>query len=416
MTGANDGPNAVDDVVATDSSTTVAAVLTANDTDPDASDDLEILSVDTSGLLGSVTVDPDGDTVFYDPNGAFDGIGAGVTAVDTFTYTVTDGNGGTDTATVSVTVTGLNDAPDAVDDITVTFQPQAVTLDVLANDSDPNGDPLSVIAASVSTPGAGSVGFDPGGNVTFTPDAAFTGNALISYTASDGQGGTDTATLTVIVIPNSPPVIQEPISFDVEENQTLAANLQATDPEGDVLTWSITGGPDAALFSIDAATGALSFLAPPDFETPLDQGGDNEYNVTVTVEDDYGSDTQGVLVTVLDVADTPNTPPQILAPLAPPGLPAVIVLTSLSQGVVGQVFAIDPDGDTLEYQLFGEDLGLFSIDGATGEISFSDPATTGQTLVPGFDGDRIYELDVLVLDGNGGSAVLDIELPLFLGG
>ena len=86
----------------------------------------------------------------------------------------------------------------------------------------------------------------------------------------------------------------------------------------------------------------------------------------MTVADAFGSNTQAILVTVLDVADTPNTPPQILAPLALPGLPAVFVLTSLSQGVVGQVVALDPDGDTLEYQLFGEDIDIFSIDAATG--------------------------------------------------
>ena len=135
--GANDGPDAVDDGVSTDSATTVSAVVTANDTDPDVTDDLEILSIDTTGTAGLVTVDADNDTVHYDPNGAFDALGLGQTAIDTFTYTITDGNGGTDTATVSVTVSGLNDPPDAVDDVTFGLQNQPVIFDVLANDSDP---------------------------------------------------------------------------------------------------------------------------------------------------------------------------------------------------------------------------------------------------------------------------------------
>ena len=107
--GVNDGPTANDDsaVVGEDGPGIVIDLL-GNDTDPDASDVLGIDSFDFSGLQGSVTDNHDG-TVTYDPNGAFEGLAAGETALDSFTYTVSDGNGGFDTATVEVTVEGADD-------------------------------------------------------------------------------------------------------------------------------------------------------------------------------------------------------------------------------------------------------------------------------------------------------------------
>ncbi|MEM7211852.1 MAG: Ig-like domain-containing protein [Pseudomonadota bacterium] len=92
--GENDGPTAVADVATAGEDDTAATVidLTGNDTDPDANDDLEIASIDTTGTLGTVTVNGDNDGVSYDPNGAFENLGDGETAIDTFTYTITDGN------------------------------------------------------------------------------------------------------------------------------------------------------------------------------------------------------------------------------------------------------------------------------------------------------------------------------------
>ncbi len=82
----------------------------------------------------------------YDPNGAFESLAVGETATDTFSYTITDGQGGFDTATVTVTIHGQNDIPDAVDDVDDADEDgPAITIDVLANDSDADlSDVLSV--------------------------------------------------------------------------------------------------------------------------------------------------------------------------------------------------------------------------------------------------------------------------------
>ncbi|MEW5964335.1 MAG: Ig-like domain-containing protein, partial [Pseudomonadota bacterium] len=126
-------------------------------------------------------------------------------AVPVATDTVSDGSL-TDTATLTLgPVTPVNDAPVASDDIAVTTEGRPVVIDVLANDSDGNGDPLTIITASSPN---GPVTVRPDGTLRFTPAAGFTGIATISYTVSDGRGGMDTALVAVTVrpAPVEPPV------------------------------------------------------------------------------------------------------------------------------------------------------------------------------------------------------------------
>ena len=77
----------------------------------------------------------------------------------------------------------------------------------------------------------------------------------------------------------------------MEENQTTVIDINATDDndsEGSGLTYSLTGGADQGLFTLDSSTGALTFTNPPDFETPGDANGDNDYLTRVTVTDSAG--------------------------------------------------------------------------------------------------------------------------------
>ena len=228
VTGENDGPDAVADgatVGEDDTAATVIDVL-ANDTDPDANDVLGILSIDTTGTVGSATINDNGtpgdltdDTVSYDPNGAFESLGAGETAIDTFTYTVTDGNGGTDTATVSVTVTGANDGPNAVaDGATDTGRGRRrrdghrrVTGE---RRTDPDANDVLGILSIDTTGTVGSATINDNGTpgdltddtVSYDPNGAFeslgageTAIDTFTYTVTDGNGGTDTATVSVTV-------------------------------------------------------------------------------------------------------------------------------------------------------------------------------------------------------------------------
>ena len=146
----NDAPVATDDDLITNEDSTLViagSTLLGNDTDAEG-DTLTIASIDDSATLGTVTDNGDG-TYTYDPNGQFESLAVGESATDTFTYTVSDGNGGTATATVTVTVEGVNDAPVANDDTADTDENTPVSGNVLTNDTDVDGDTLTVTTTGI---------------------------------------------------------------------------------------------------------------------------------------------------------------------------------------------------------------------------------------------------------------------------
>ena len=112
---------------------------------------------------------------------------------------------------------------------------------------------------------------------------------------------------------NAAPVFASGSSFSVQENQSDVGQIQATDPNGDSVSYSIAGGADQSLFSINVITGALAFAQAPDFENPTDAGNDNEYNLTVEASDGTLVETQNLSVAVIGVNETaPNQAPHTL--------------------------------------------------------------------------------------------------------
>ncbi|EGQ8806624.1 tandem-95 repeat protein [Vibrio parahaemolyticus] len=198
--------------------------------------DDKVVSLDTNNgpANGTVSVNPDG-SVTYTPNDNYHG-------ADSFTYIVTSG-GVSESTTVSVDVTPVNDAPVAKDDISTTQEDTAVTIDVLPNDSDVDGDKLSIQSASVSE-AQGKVEIVEG-KLVFTPAENFNGDAEITYTITDGQL-TDEAKVTVTVNPvNDAPIIKveavESITEDAVSTDTVVATLTVrdTDTPEDQLTVSL---------------------------------------------------------------------------------------------------------------------------------------------------------------------------------
>ena len=183
----NTDPVATDDAATTDEDTPVTIDVLGNDTDPEG-DPLSIVGTPTA-LHGTVTVNADG-TLVYTPDADYNG-------EDTISYEITDGNGGTDTAEVAVTIDPVNDAPVAVDDADTTPFETPVVVNVLGNDTDPDGDTLSIVGTPTSDDGTVAVNAD--GTITFTPNDGFTGDATINYEITDGNGGNDTAVVTVTV-------------------------------------------------------------------------------------------------------------------------------------------------------------------------------------------------------------------------
>ncbi|MEC3860643.1 tandem-95 repeat protein [Mesobacterium sp. TK19101] len=130
--------------------------------------------------------------------------------------------------------------------------------------------------------------------LTGTPPADFNGTVPLRLTASDGQAQA-TSDFALIVDPvNDAPVITSADAVSVVGDATLVGTITATDLEGDGITFAISGGADAALFTLVA--GQLSFAAIPDFQAPRDANGDNVYEVQVTASD--GTDGVGQLMRI----------------------------------------------------------------------------------------------------------------------
>lgn len=200
VTVVNNKPVANDDAYEVDEDHTLTVPaqegVLDNDTDPDSADTLEAVQVNGPSH-GSLTLEEDG-SFTYTPEENFSG-------EDSFTYEATDDNGGTDTATVEITVEPLDDPPVAQKD-TYTIAKGSKSLSVpassgvLANDSDPEGDTLTV--SLVRGPQVGMLKLRRDGSFVYKmPKRTFERNEFhgvaFVYEVSDGQGGTDTAKATI---------------------------------------------------------------------------------------------------------------------------------------------------------------------------------------------------------------------------
>lgn len=235
--------------------------------------------------IGALTINSDGSYSFA-PALNYTG------AIPVVTYTISDGNGGTDTSTLALSIAPQNDAPDAVDDgqfddgAIVGNQDTALTIDpavfMLANDTDVDGDTLTVTSVQAAINGTVAL---LNGLVTFTPAPSYTGSASFTYTISDGNGGTDTATfyLDIISAPNENPLAVND-SLDGLTGTPLAiaaATLLAndSDPDGDSIT--ITTVQDALNGTVSLVNGEVTFNPNANYVGPA--------SFTYTISDGRGS-------------------------------------------------------------------------------------------------------------------------------
>ncbi|MEW6429251.1 MAG: Ig-like domain-containing protein [Thermodesulfobacteriota bacterium] len=258
VTPVNDAPVAVNDaaVTAEDSPVTTGNVL-ANDTDIDG-DTLSVSAADAVSANGGTVVNNLNGTFTYTPAANYNG-------GDSFTYTVSDGNGGSATGTVTVTVTPVNDAPVAVADTATTAEDTPVTTgNVLANDTDVDGDTLSVSAADAVSANGGTVVNNLDGTFTYTPALNYDGGDSFSYTVADGNGGSATGTVTITVTPvnDAPAAVADSYSVTQGGTRSVAAPgvlNNDTDTEGDPMTAVLVTGPANALSFALNADGSFSY-------------------------------------------------------------------------------------------------------------------------------------------------------------
>ncbi len=224
------------------------------------------------------------------------------------------------------------------------------TLPILANDTDPDGDPLQ--AFLVSAPSHGTLDLKPNGTFIYTPATGFFGTDTFTYKANDGALDSNIATVTITVqAVNHPPVITSAPVTDAVAGAPYSYDVEATDPDaGDTLTYSLDIAPVG--MTIQAGTGLIGWTP-----TAAQVG---SQPVTVQVQDQGGlSATQNFTVTVA----SPNHPPTITS--------TPITTATAGQSYTYDADATDPDtGDTLSYSLTLAPTGM-TIDTATGLIQWT---------------------------------------------
>lgn len=259
----NRKPVANDDSATTDQNVAVDINVLANDSDPDGN---AISVYDwTQPAHGSVAKNANG-TLRYTPTTGYSG-------PDSFTYRISDGKDLSDPATVSITVRVPNKVPDARDDGWYTYYGGLTYIpysNLLANDYDPDGDTLTVTGINAAGL-AGTLDCSDGIRCTYTPPYGYRGTTSFTYTASDGKGGTDPATVRIKVgVTNTVPAPQDDI-LETAYNTPLTFTratllLNDSDPDGDVLSViSVSQWPFPGNVSCSTAKYVCTYTPPADF-------------------------------------------------------------------------------------------------------------------------------------------------------
>jgi VCBS repeat-containing protein len=292
----NDPPNAADDVVAADQNSTTTIDVQANDGDIDG--DALVTTLTSSPSHGSATVNPDG-TVDYTPD-------TGYLGSDSFTYQVCDPSLECADAVVFITVSDLPEPPDAVDDTATVAEDGSVTVDVLANDSDPEGDIDAISVTVVTPPANGIITVNPDGSIDYDPNPDFTGTDSFVYQVCDSTPVPlgplcSTATVDLTVTPvNDPPVALND-SDAVDEDSSVTVDVLGNDSDVDdgidAASVSVTSSPTHGTTSVNP-DGTIDYTPDADF------AGSDSFSYQVC--DFAGAcDSATVDITVNDVNDPP---------------------------------------------------------------------------------------------------------------
>ena len=456
INGMNDAVKANVDAVSVAENAPLALNVLDNDTAFDG--DKSVSAVDGDALNigaavagdngGAFTINADGSTTFVQGTD-FDYLAEGQTVVSSVAYTIAGYNGENSTSTVAVTVTGINDAPNAVDDIKTVnagFNGESTYwfgLDfykLITNDSDAEGDAISItsVDGQALVDGTVTVTGSNGGTFTVLADGtvnldASTGfetlavgetlDTAVTYTVSDANGASTTATYTVTVNGMNDAVKANVDAASVAENAPLALNVLDNDTafdgnkvvsavDGDALNLgAAVGGDNGGAFTINA-DGSTTFEQGTDFDY-LAEGQTVVTSVAYTTEGYNGENSSStVAITVTGINDAPNAVNDIKTVNAGfngestywfgTNFNKLITNDSDAEGDAISISAVD--GQALvdgSVTVTGSNGGVFTIS-ADGTVHLD--ASTDFETVP--EGQAVEtSIDYTVDDGNGGTDV-----------
>ncbi len=288
---------------------TVSIMVTPADDAPVAHEDNVTVEEDTEAAITLSGSDPDGDPLTYavlrEPaHGKLSGTAPNLVYtpdkdfswLDSFTFRVSDGDANSPPATVKISVTPVNDPPIANDDELTTLEDTPATIDVLANDIEVDNELLKI--TSVSEGKGGSAKVTATGSLTYTPDPDFYGEDEFTYTVTDREGLSDTASVRVTVksVNDAPRITSKPVIKAMVGVQYKYAVI-AEDPDADdVLTYRLTTRP--AGMTIDSGSGVIHW-------TPKEGDKDQTFEVAVEVADSNSTPVSEVQQFEVTVAPTP---------------------------------------------------------------------------------------------------------------
>ncbi|EKD10465.1 Ig-like domain-containing protein [Limnospira platensis] len=336
----NQPPIANDDNATVRTGNTVTINVLNNDSDPDGVLIPDTVAVVDSPDYGNITVNPNG-TITYSHDGSS-------TGTDSFTYTVEDDDGATSNeATVFLTIEE-NQPPIANDDNATVRTGNTVTINVLNNDSDPDGVLIPDTVAVVDLPDYGTITVNPNGTITYSHDGSSTNSDRFTYTVEDDDGATSNeATVFLTIEENQPPIANDD-NATVRTGNTVTINVLSndSDPDGVLVpdTVTVVDLPDYGNITVNP-NGTITYSH--------DGSSTGTDSFTYTVEDDDGaiSNLANVSITIQEQSADPN--------------PTVLDIWYGSEQSFGHIgkplvwvnilgYAFDPDGiSSLSYSLNG---------------------------------------------------------------
>jgi hypothetical protein len=195
------------------------------------------------------------------------------------------------------------------------------------------------------------------------------------------------------LITDHAPILTGKTTLVMDENETLVSTLVGTDADNDALTYSITGGADKDLFTIDASTGALSFITGPDYEAPGDSGGNNLYDIEIAVSDGTNTNSQTLVVSVNDLSEYID-------------LTNKLINENTAGATVGDLSILDTafGNENITYALSGDDSEYFVLEGTTIKLK-SDVTVDYETR-------NSYTLTITATNASGDSVTEKVTLKV----
>ena len=429
ITGSNDGPVANADV-ATITEDTVAPVtgnLLTNDSDLD-DDALTVTSTGAqAGTYGTVSISADGTFSYVLDNASptVQALGVGETVTESFSYGISDGNGGTATSKLTITISGTNDGPVANGDAATIAEDAIapVTGNVLANDTDAEGDALSVTNSGTLSGSHGTLTLNGDGSYSYDVDSSdpavqglAAGETLtenFTYIVSDGNGGTASSTLTITITgANDGPVANADAAAIAEDTiAPVAGNvlINDTDVDGDVLAVTTTGAQAGSYGSVIInADGSYSYTLdnPNPVVQALGVGETVMDSFSYAISDGNGGTANSTLtITITGTNDGPVANADVATV-------AEDVVVPITGNLLGN--DTDADGDGLSVTTTGAQSGSYGTISIFGDGSYSYALDNGNVTVQALGvSETLTEIfSYSIADGNGSTATSTLTITI----